>query len=40
MKEFDRIVGDLKVKNSFYLPGEHDAGPDAGEAFREVFGEF
>jgi hypothetical protein len=39
LKEFERIVGDLKVKNRFYLPGEHDAGPDQGEAFREVFGE-
>ncbi|HSU38924.1 MAG TPA: metallophosphoesterase [Polyangiaceae bacterium] len=38
LKEFERIVSDLKVKNRFYLPGEHDAGPDGGAAFREVFG--
>jgi hypothetical protein len=39
LKEFGRIVADLKVKTRYYLPGEHDAGPDGGEAFREVIGE-
>ena len=38
LREFERIAADLKVKNRFYLPGEHDAGPDGGAAFREVFG--
>jgi hypothetical protein len=39
MREFSRIVADLKVKTRYYLPGEHDAAPDQGAAFREVFGE-
>jgi hypothetical protein len=38
LKEFERIAADLKVKHRFYLPGEHDAAPDGGAAFREVFG--
>lgn len=39
MREFSRIVADLKVKTRYYLPGEHDAAPDGGAAFRETFGE-
>lgn len=39
MQEFRSIVGDLKVKTRYFLPGEHDAGPDGGEAYREAFGE-
>jgi hypothetical protein len=39
LKEFARIVDDLKVKTRYYLPGEHDAAPDGGEAYREIFGE-
>jgi hypothetical protein len=39
MAEFKQIVGGLKVKNLKFLPGEHDAGADRGEAFREHFGE-
>src|SRR6266478_8205866 len=39
MGEFKQIVGALKVKNVKFLPGEHDAGADRGEAFREHFGE-
>lgn len=39
MREFSRIVADMKVKTRYYLPGEHDAGPDQGAAFREAFGE-
>jgi hypothetical protein len=39
MKEFESRVAELKVKTRYYLPGEHDAGPDAGEAYREIFGE-
>jgi hypothetical protein len=39
MQEFRSIIGDLKVKTRYFLPGEHDAGPDGGEAYRELFGE-
>jgi hypothetical protein len=39
MQEFRSIVGDLKVKARYFLPGEHDAGPDGAEAYREAFGE-
>ncbi|HTQ03005.1 MAG TPA: metallophosphoesterase [Polyangiaceae bacterium] len=39
MREFSRIVADLKVKTRYFLPGEHDAMPDQGAAFREAFGE-
>lgn len=37
MKEFRAIVGELAVKEMHFLPGEHDAAPDRGEAFRELF---
>ena len=39
MKRFRDIVAKLKVKDVRFLPGEHDAGPDRGEAYREIFGE-
>ncbi|MDP9034075.1 MAG: metallophosphoesterase [Myxococcota bacterium] len=39
MKRFRDIVAGLKVKDVRFLPGEHDAAPDHGEAYREVFGE-
>jgi hypothetical protein len=39
MKRFLEIASGLKVKNLRFLPGEHDAVPDRGEAFREIFGE-
>ncbi len=39
MKEFLSIVDGLKVKTRHFIPGEHDAGPDGGEAYREIFGE-
>ena len=39
MAQFREIVAELKVKNVRFLPGEHDASPDRGEAYREVFGE-
>ncbi len=39
MVEFKQIVSGLKVKNVKFLPGEHDASADHGEAFREHFGE-
>ena len=36
---FRDIVRDLKVKNVKFMPGEHDAGLDEGQAFKELFGE-
>jgi len=39
MKEFKSIVDELKIKTRYFIPGEHDAGPDGGMAFREIFGE-
>ena len=39
MVRFKEIVGALKVRDVRYLPGEHDASLDKGEAFREHFGE-
>ena len=38
LSEFRDIVGKLKVKNVRFMPGEHDAGLDKGEAFQEFFG--
>jgi hypothetical protein len=38
MREFKDIVGQLKVKTLYLMPGEHDAGLDWGTAFREIFG--
>jgi hypothetical protein len=38
MSEFKQIVSALDVKTLHLLPGEHDASPDAGRAFRELFG--
>lgn len=39
LKEFRDIVGELKVKSLKFMPGEHDASADRGEAYQEVFGE-
>jgi hypothetical protein len=39
MKRFRDIVSKLKVADVRFLPGEHDAAPDRGEAYRELFGE-
>src|SRR5271170_465553 len=39
MARFKEIVAGLKVKDLRFLPGEHDASLDRGEAFREAFGE-
>jgi 3',5'-cyclic AMP phosphodiesterase CpdA len=36
--EFRSIVKDLKVKDVKFMPGEHDASLDHGEAFKELFG--
>jgi predicted phosphodiesterase len=38
MREFKEIVAPLKVKTVHFMPGEHDASLDAGEAFKEFFG--
>jgi 3',5'-cyclic AMP phosphodiesterase CpdA len=39
LRRFQEIASGLKVKDLRFLPGEHDAGPDHGDAYREVFGE-
>jgi 3',5'-cyclic AMP phosphodiesterase CpdA len=39
MAEFKEIVHGLKIKNLKFLPGEHDASADRGEAYREHFGD-
>ncbi len=36
--EFKEITKTLNVKNIKYLPGEHDAGMDRGEVYKEVLG--
>jgi hypothetical protein len=38
MAEFREIVSALKVKTVRFMPGEHDAALDRGEAFMEFFG--
>jgi 3',5'-cyclic AMP phosphodiesterase CpdA len=38
LAEFREIVGDLRVKNVRFMPGEHDASLDNGKAFKEFFG--
>ena len=38
LAEFKAIVAELKVKNVRFMPGEHDASLDRGEAFKEFFG--
>jgi hypothetical protein len=39
MKQFREIAGGLKVKTIHFLPGEHDASLDRGEAYQEHFGD-
>lgn len=39
MKEFKSIASELAVKEVRFIPGEHDASLDGGEAYREFFGE-
>lgn len=39
MAQFKTIVGRLKVKDVRFIPGEHDASLDRGEAYREHFGD-
>jgi hypothetical protein len=38
MRRFQEIAGRLRVKNQRYVPGEHDAGLDAGKLYHGVFG--
>lgn len=38
LAEFRDIISDLKVKSVRFMPGEHDAALDEGEAFKEFFG--
>jgi 3',5'-cyclic AMP phosphodiesterase CpdA len=38
MAQFRDVVSKLKVRDVRYLPGEHDASADHGEAFQEFFG--
>jgi hypothetical protein len=38
MAQFRDIVSDLRVKTVHFMPGEHDASLDNGEAFQEFFG--
>ena len=39
LAEFKQIVGELNVKQVRFMPGEHDASLDWGEAYRELFGD-
>jgi hypothetical protein len=39
MAEFKQIVSGLEVKDVRFMPGEHDASLDRGEAYKEHFGE-
>ena len=39
MAEFKTIVADLKAKTVRFMPGEHDASLDNGQAFQEFFGQ-
>jgi len=36
--EFNEIVGQLKIKNLKFMPGEHDGSLDQSKAFQEFFG--
>jgi len=38
MKRFQEIAGRLKVPKVYQVPGEHDAGLDGGDLYRNVFG--
>ena len=38
LREFKDIASDLKVKTVRFIPGEHDASLDRGEAYKEFFG--
>ena len=38
MTEFKSIVSELRVPKVYFLPGEHDASLDKGQAYQENFG--
>src|SRR5881394_3185017 len=38
LAEFKKIVAELKNRNLRFMPGEHDASLDRGEAYKEFFG--
>jgi len=38
LKEFRQIVAGLKNQNVKFIPGEHDASLDGGEAYKEIIG--
>lgn len=38
MAEVKSLLGELRVKDIKYAPGDHDAAADQGEAYREFFG--
>ncbi|HEV8247379.1 MAG TPA: metallophosphoesterase, partial [Polyangiaceae bacterium] len=37
--EFKEIVAALAVKDVRFIPGEHDAAPDHGDAYQQAFGD-
>jgi hypothetical protein len=39
LAQFKDIVGELKVKDVRFMPGEHDASLDRGDAYQEFFGD-
>ena len=39
LAQFKEIVGELKATQVRFMPGEHDASLDWGEAYRELFGD-
>ncbi|HUN55044.1 MAG TPA: metallophosphoesterase [Smithella sp.] len=39
LSEFKDIVKELKIKDIKFMPGEHDAGLDNAQAYKEAFGE-
>ena len=39
MREFQSIVGGLRVQKRWFMPGEHDASLDRGKAYQEIFGQ-
>ncbi len=38
MRKFKEIAGRLKASKLYFVPGEHDAGLDGGQLYREFFG--
>jgi hypothetical protein len=38
MELFKKTIAQLDVKTHYYMPGEHDAAPDEGKVYQEIFG--